>query len=302
MYCTQQDGCATEGWYLFYTSNDTNDLVAFVFPCDDVGLPVSGKSPQNPLALCDSDKRLSLDNPNQFRYALPVSTMPAYPNGLIQFGSNGKEIIGGVTVDQGGNSYLFGITDGSLGNDAGTRDQLFVAKINPSGEPEWVSTLPAADGSLIFDATTDAEYLYACGITKFGDSDIYSSWAQCSRELRLYTEIFLGHPAKNRQVYLNGAPILQVENVQKPVLVMHGLLDDIVPPEASEEWVAALKRHDKTYEYKTYAGEPHGFQKNATILDAYTRLERFLDWYLLPPAIPPLPLGEPPEMKDNQED
>jgi dipeptidyl aminopeptidase/acylaminoacyl peptidase len=91
----------------------------------------------------------------------------------------------------------------------------------------------------------------------------------------------LGHPAEQRQVYRAGSPIYQVENIQKPVLILHGLEDDVVPPEASEEWVEALRRAGKTFEYKTYAGEPHGFLKRADQLDVYRRVERFLDWYLL---------------------
>ncbi len=128
----------------------------------------------------------------------------------------------------------------------------------------------------------DPEYLFACGISKYGDSNLVSSWAQCSRRLRVYTEVYLGHPACNRQVYLDGSPIYQVENVRKPMLILHGLLDDIVPPQASEEWVEALKRHGKTFEYKTYPDEPHGFLRRANLQDALERIERFLDWYLLP--------------------
>ncbi|MCI0399323.1 MAG: S9 family peptidase [Chloroflexi bacterium] len=128
----------------------------------------------------------------------------------------------------------------------------------------------------------DPEYLFACGVDRYGDANLISSWAQCNRRLRLYSEVFLGHPAQNRQMYLDGSPIYQVENVHKPVLILHGLLDDVVPPQASEEWVAALRRAGKTFEYKTYAGEPHGFLKRSTQLDAYGRIERFLDWYLLP--------------------
>jgi dipeptidyl aminopeptidase/acylaminoacyl peptidase len=98
--------------------------------------------------------------------------------------------------------------------------------------------------------------------------------------LRLYTEIFLGHPAKNRQVYIDGSPLYQVANIKKPVLILHGLDDDVVPPEASEDWVDALRKAGKTFEYKTYAGEPHGFLMRKTQLDAYGRMERFLDWHL----------------------
>ncbi|HSB02627.1 MAG TPA: S9 family peptidase [Anaerolineales bacterium] len=128
----------------------------------------------------------------------------------------------------------------------------------------------------------DPEYLFACGISKYGDSDLLSSWAQCEKRLRYYTEIFLGHPAVNSSFYRKGSPIADVKNVQKPMLILHGLLDTIVPPEASEEWVEALKRHDKVFEYKTYDNEPHGFLRRENLLDVYERMERFLDWYLLP--------------------
>jgi dipeptidyl aminopeptidase/acylaminoacyl peptidase len=47
-------------------------------------------------------------------------------------------------------------------------------------------------------------------------------------------------------------------------------------------WVEAMRRAGKAFEYKTYPGEPHGFLKRATQLDAYGRIERFLDWYLMP--------------------
>jgi len=127
----------------------------------------------------------------------------------------------------------------------------------------------------------DPEYLFACGVAKYGDSNLVSSWAQCEKRLRLYTEIFLGHPSENLQAYLKGSPITEAKNIQKPVLILHGLLDSIVPPEASEEWVEALRREGKTFEYKTYDDEPHGFLRRENLSDVYVRMERFLDWYLL---------------------
>lgn len=128
----------------------------------------------------------------------------------------------------------------------------------------------------------DPEYLFACGVSKYGDSNLLSSWALCEKRLRYYTEIFLGHPANHPHLYLQGSPITDVRNVQKPMLILHGLLDTIVPPESSEEWVEALKRHDKVFEYKTYGNEPHGFLRRENLQDVYKRMERFLDWYLMP--------------------
>jgi dipeptidyl aminopeptidase/acylaminoacyl peptidase len=131
----------------------------------------------------------------------------------------------------------------------------------------------------------DPSYRYACGISVFGDANLLSSWALCSHRLRLYTEIYLGNPALNRHLYQIGSPIHQVNSVRKPLLLLHGLLDDIVPPEGSEEWAAALRQAGKTYEYKTYADEPHGFLRRSNRLDAWQRIERFIDWYLLPEGV-----------------
>lgn len=168
-----------------------------------------------------------------------------------------------------------------------TQDCLYGAKF--LGKLEWIDSQRIA----IFGASYggymtacalsyDPEHLFACGVSKYGDANPLTSWAQCNRDLRLYTEIFLGHPAHNRQVYHKASPIYQVHNIKKPVLILHGLLDDVVPSQASEEWVEALRRADKVFEYKTYAGEPHGFLMRKTQLDAYGRIEKFLDWYLLP--------------------
>ncbi|MEZ4612839.1 MAG: hypothetical protein R2838_21780 [Caldilineaceae bacterium] len=65
----------------------------------------------------------------------------------------------------------------------------------------------------------------ACGVAEYGDMELIASWAQCNRDLRLYVESFLGHPATQRDVYGDGSTIFQVEQVQKPVLILHGLLD-----------------------------------------------------------------------------
>lgn len=126
----------------------------------------------------------------------------------------------------------------------------------------------------------DPDYLFACGVSKYGDAHLYSSWAQCERITRLYTEMMMGHPRSNWAAYRAASPIKDVANIQKPVLIIHGLEDDVVPPQGSEEWVEALRRHDKVFEYKTYAGEPHGFLKYETEMDWQRRTERFLDWYL----------------------
>jgi len=153
-------------------------------------------------------------------------------------------------------------------------------------DPQRIAILGTSYGGYMVACclSRDPHYRFACGVSLYGDASLISSWALCESDTRLYTEMMIGHPATNRQVYHAGSPILDVANVQKPVLILHGLDDRIVPPQASEEWVEALRQAGKTYEYKTYAHESHGFLSHANLLDEYQRIERFLDWYLLPRA------------------
>jgi dipeptidyl aminopeptidase/acylaminoacyl peptidase len=127
----------------------------------------------------------------------------------------------------------------------------------------------------------DEQHRFALGVAKYGDCNILSSWAQGDQIGREDLERMMGHPNTNRQAYKEGSPIWRANEIEKPLFIAHGLLDDRVHPLQAEELVEGLKRHDKTFEYVTYADEGHGFLKRATKIDFYSRLERFFDWYLL---------------------
>ncbi len=165
IYVTLTDGAKTEGWYLFYVKDATIDLIAFIFPCDVLGEAVSGRPPRNPTILCNQNKNLRLDNAAQFKFATPASSTPTLEKAIIQLGTTGKEIIGGITADKDKNTYLFGNTDGDIDGSGISENKIFVAKINTKGERVWTTALETKNGTLIFDAITDNTYLYAAGRT-----------------------------------------------------------------------------------------------------------------------------------------
>jgi hypothetical protein len=165
VYCTLADGCKTEGWYLFYTKGGAIDLIAFIFPCSTIEPAVSGNPPANTNPICNSDSLLSLSNPKQFQFAKPISTIIAEPQGVGQFGSKGKEVIGGMTTDAFGNVYLYGLTDGNLDGQSDAANEIFVAKIGPDGQRVWVTELAMKEGSYLKGGVTDAEFIYVCGRT-----------------------------------------------------------------------------------------------------------------------------------------
>ena len=165
VYCTTAEGCQTTGWYLFYTANNNIDLVAFIFPCWDIEPAVGGNPPNNPNPICNSDSILSLSNPNHFKFAQSISTTPAIPQAIAQYGSNGKEVIGGMTLDDLGNTYLFGCTDGNLDGLTDAPNEIFVAKISPQGQQIWVTELAMVEGTMLKAGVCDDQYIYVAGRT-----------------------------------------------------------------------------------------------------------------------------------------
>ena len=156
------DGVSTTGWYLFYTADEALDLIAFIYPC----YILFGDQNENFLnAFCNNDSTLNLNNNSQFRYAQPIATAPSLAEGVAQMGGIGKEVVSSMAVDERGNMYLCGLTDSNLDDGEKVPNEMFVSKTNPDGELEWVAEVPASEASLLFDVTTDANYVYAAGRT-----------------------------------------------------------------------------------------------------------------------------------------
>jgi hypothetical protein len=162
--CTTADGCDTDGFYLFHIATGSPDLIAFIFPCDDISLPISGTQPANPNLLCNSNKTLSLTNTAQFSYATAIGTTPSLTSAR-QFGTSGNEIVGGVTVDSSGATYVMGASDGSLDGGAYQGNEIFVRKYNADKTLAWTREVTTTNGSLLFDGVTDGTYIYVAGRT-----------------------------------------------------------------------------------------------------------------------------------------
>jgi dipeptidyl aminopeptidase/acylaminoacyl peptidase len=128
----------------------------------------------------------------------------------------------------------------------------------------------------------DPQHRFACAVAKYGDCDILTSWAQSDLVGRLDLERMMGHPRDHRAEYRAGSPIHRVDNIAVPILVVHGELDERVHPAQAVELVDALRRLGRQYEYVTYPTEGHGLLRTEPFLHFHQRLERFLDWHLMP--------------------
>jgi dipeptidyl aminopeptidase/acylaminoacyl peptidase len=175
------------------------------------------------------------------------------------------------------NHGLWGVAD--------TRDCLAAADFLRS--LDWVDgdrlgVFGASYGSYLalLCVTDDPEHRFRCAVSKYGDCNIETSWAQGDRAGVQDLERMMGGPGDAQDAYRAGSPVHRLANVRVPVLVAHGERDIRVSPKQSEELVAELRRLGKAYEYVTYPTEAHGFLRAGPQVDFYRRLERFLDAHL----------------------
>ena len=90
-----------------------------------------------------------------------------------------------------------------------------------------------------------------------------------------------GSPDERRDIYAVSNTLARLDQIQTPLLVMHGEEDVRAPFRQYELAVAELRKHGKVFESRSYPGEPHGLSSGARI-DMYKRAEQFFNRYLKP--------------------
>ena len=114
------------------------------------------------------------------------------------------------------------------------------------------------------------------GIYDFGDA-----YTNADRIGKIFTKTgHGGSPEERPDIYAISNALSRVENVQTPLLIMHGEADVRAPFRQYELAVQILEEKGKTFESKSYPNEPHGFRNPQNRVDMYTRLEKWFEKWL----------------------
>ena len=107
-------------------------------------------------------------------------------------------------------------------------------------------------------------------------------WKNYFASSPVYTLERLGFPDKNPEAYKRSSPIAYAENLQKPLLILHGLVDDNVPAQDSIQMIEKLIRLEKTpyFDAMLYPSENHGFTRSTSWADEYERIYYFFEKHL----------------------
>jgi dipeptidyl aminopeptidase/acylaminoacyl peptidase len=150
----------------------------------------------------------------------------------------------------------------------------------------------SAGGWTVLSALTRGGSVFAGGASYYGVADL-APLAQDTHDFESrYLDGLIGPWPQARALYEERSPLSHVDALDRPVLLLQGLDDPVVPPNQAEVFLAALGGKGVPHAYLPFAGEAHGFRRAETVVAA---LEAELSFYgqvlgFEPPDVPRLAL------------
>jgi dipeptidyl aminopeptidase/acylaminoacyl peptidase len=102
---------------------------------------------------------------------------------------------------------------------------------------------------------------FSSGVSYFGVADLVTFHDDTHKFESHYDEYLVGPWPDAIELYRERSPIAHADAISRPLLLLQGLDDKVVPPSQAEVIVGALKRRGIPYAYIAFEGEGHGFRK-----------------------------------------
>ena len=111
--------------------------------------------------------------------------------------------------------------------------------------------------------------VFAAGISEFGVADLVTFHEDTHKFESRYDEYLIGPWPAQKELYRERSPVTHADRIKKPLLLLQGLDDRVVPPSQAEAIAAALERNGVPYANIGFEGEGHGFRGAHAIRRAY---------------------------------
>ncbi len=134
-------------------------------------------------------------------------------------------------------------------------------------------------GYLVMAALTRIPGRFRCGVARVPVSDWLTALEESPPFLMASDRIEYGDitDAQDRAFFKQISPLSHVEQIDAPILVLHGANDVRCPVDQSDRFVEAVRRHGGEVEYLRFADEGHRFKKVENELLAYSRVVSFIE-------------------------
>ena len=111
--------------------------------------------------------------------------------------------------------------------------------------------------------------VFAAGISEFGVADLVTFHEDTHKFESRYDEFLVGDWPQEIDRYRERSPITHADKIERPLLLLQGLDDRVVPPAQAEVIAEALERNGVPYAYVAFEGEGHGFRGAEAIRQAH---------------------------------
>jgi len=134
----------------------------------------------------------------------------------------------------------------------------------------------SAGGYTTLAVLARAETPFGAGGDYFGVADLEALATETHKFESRYLDKLVGPYPQARDVYIERSPIHHVDEFSRPLIVLQGLEDEVVPPNQATMIVGALQAKGVPVAYVAFEGEQHGFRREENIRRA---IESELSFY-----------------------
>jgi dipeptidyl aminopeptidase/acylaminoacyl peptidase len=125
--------------------------------------------------------------------------------------------------------------------------------------------------------------LFAAGISICGKSDLGTFYRNTEPWEAAAAYPKYGHPVSDRELLDRLSPLLRVEALSAPLLLVHGAQDTNVPASESRQMLHALRERNRSVEYLEFDDEGHAIVKR----ENRAALVKAIGEWLIPAFTPP---------------
>src|SRR5262249_48958350 len=96
--------------------------------------------------------------------------------------------------------------------------------------------------------------VFAAGISEFGVADLVTFHDETHKFESHYDEYLVGRWPEEKDVYAERSPVTHADHISRPLLLLQGLDDKVVPPSQAEQIATVLERNAVPYAYIGFEG------------------------------------------------
>jgi dipeptidyl aminopeptidase/acylaminoacyl peptidase len=123
----------------------------------------------------------------------------------------------------------------------------------------------SAGGFTTLAALARGDTPFAAGADYFGVADLEALATETHKFESRYLDTLIGPYPEARDIYRERSPISHVDAFTRPLIVLQGLEDEVVPPNQATMIVEALRAKGVPVAYVAFEGEQHGFRREQNI-------------------------------------